>query len=67
LKNIALILDAKTLPQLLDPGDPRRQNIAGVLATTSAPDTELLSAARTAGVWLLASVGSGYQLQNPRE
>jgi hypothetical protein len=67
LNNVALIQDLKTLPQLLDRADPRRQHIVGVLATTSVPDTNLLSAARTAGVWLLTPDGSGYQLQNPSE
>ena len=67
VNNVALLLDPKTSPVLVDQDDPRKCNIVGVLATTSVPDTALLNAARAAGVWLLSPDGSELRLLNPSE
>ena len=62
LRNVNLINDPKVQPPLFDADDPRRKHVVGVLATSSVPDPELVEAARSFGVWLLALDGSGFSL-----
>ena len=62
LDNVDLINDPKVQPPLVDADDPRRQNVVGILATSSVPDPVVVKRARMLGVWLLAWDGSGFCL-----
>ena len=57
-----LIKDPKVQPLLVGADDPRRQNVVGILATSSVPDPAVVEKARMLGVWLLAWDGSGFCL-----